>query len=394
MPILGNHVGKIGGIGTSIVTRYVSASGSDSADGSFATPYATIGKALTAAPNNATVVIRQGTYIEPLTITKPVKVKSYNDETVTVKPNAGQPAAAITIQANNVLLHGLTVDATNRRRGIDIIGAHITIRKCTVKNCVGTVTEQYGQGIDVTDSLACEDITIEDCTIFNVTTTVSGEETFCHAIYSACAKTRVIGGEYYNIGGYAVHCYSSSGFQGGDLIASGLYVHNAYGGVGAFAGNALTYNSVFRSLVLAMVSGYGTVTTGFYHNTVADCSNAIETKSLGDLARVEYANNVLLRSTFAVHMDQPSASLAQATVHHNLRDTTTQPDYRSTNASGFTVSHINATFSPITDDGGVNIKPTAGNPAIAAGVTIASVTTDRGGNARSATPTLGAWEAA
>ncbi|MFE4467808.1 right-handed parallel beta-helix repeat-containing protein [Leifsonia sp. NPDC056824] len=62
----------------------VSPSGSDSAAGTLAAPYATVQKALNAAPSGATIVLRQGSYHESLTVpgSKKLTVQSYPKETV------------------------------------------------------------------------------------------------------------------------------------------------------------------------------------------------------------------------------------------------------------------------------------------------------------------------
>ncbi|KQR53536.1 hypothetical protein ASF88_01240 [Leifsonia sp. Leaf336] len=62
----------------------VSPSGSDSAAGTLAAPFATVQKALNAAPNGATIVLRGGTYHESLTVPggKKLTVQSYPKEAV------------------------------------------------------------------------------------------------------------------------------------------------------------------------------------------------------------------------------------------------------------------------------------------------------------------------
>ena len=389
MPILGSNIGKLGSLGTSTVTRYVAPDGNDNAAGTFTAPYATIAKALTAAPTNATVYVYEGTYLEPLTITKPVKIRSCGSGDPVIRPNADGRASAVLISANNVTLDGLVIDAVNRWRGIDINAACVTIRGCVVCNCVGDVDGRYGQGIIVTSNASNHNIAVCDTVIYNVGGTAASLG-YCHAVYTSCVAMIVRGCEMYDIEGYAVHWYGSAG---GDLIANDNYMHDLYGGVGVFNSTALVYNNVIRDTTIGLAARYNVVDAQFYFNTLTD-GGGMSVAALADGGSVLFQNNVYLNVNFAAHWEQLTPSTAVVIANHNLRDGNTQPDYQGGYASAWSNSYVSGSFSPITDDSGAGIKPTTGNPAINAGVTVTSVTTDRGGNVRSATPTLGAWEAA
>jgi hypothetical protein len=64
--------------------RYVSPSGSDTGDGTLTAPWQTVTKAVDSAPDGATVVLREGTYSESVTIPegKRLTLQSYPRETV------------------------------------------------------------------------------------------------------------------------------------------------------------------------------------------------------------------------------------------------------------------------------------------------------------------------
>ncbi len=59
---------------------FVSPAGSDSNPGSLSAPFATVAKALSAAPSRATIVLRGGTYRESLTLTRTVTLQAYPHE--------------------------------------------------------------------------------------------------------------------------------------------------------------------------------------------------------------------------------------------------------------------------------------------------------------------------
>lgn len=373
---------------------YVATTGDDANAGSQASPFRTISYAISTVPVGSIIIIRAGEYAEYLNIRKSITLKAFPGETVTIKPNSGIESSAVLILANDVLLHSIIIDGVNRKRGVDIASAQrVTLNRCEIKNCVGQSSGQYGQGVIATNDGITRDICILNTTIHHING-VSGEEMYCHAIYSSVAGMIVRGCEIYGIGSHGIHFY---GGAGGDLLAEGNYIHDCLAGIGIYVGNAEVYNNVIRNTTQALTARYDARNVAFANNTlirdtVGSNTIGIDVAHLADGANVKALNNVLHTGVYSIRAEQTNASTGVFSAHHNLRSAYTQADPMIGHMENYSISKIDATFTPVTDDSGANIKPTSGNPAKAAGIAMSEVTADYGGNARSNPPTIGAWE--
>lgn len=377
---------------------FVSKNGNDTYDGTKDRPFATVAKALSVVMTGETIYLRSGVYSEYVVVNKEqVTVKAWNGETVVLRPAATGTANAVWIAADHVTFDGVIVDAVNRWRGVDVSAAYFTFRNFEVMNCIGNVVGRFGQGVTMSHSLDVHDITIQHGRIHDVNGTTD-EAGFCHGIYAACAKLRVEDVEIYNIGGYGLHWYSGIS-EGGDVQMSKCYLHDLRYGVGLYAeGDALIWNNVIRRAIQGIVCRQAITLAELYYNTITDTLlGAIDIEALADGATVIAAYNVLHIGRWAANLQNADGAAVSVEMHHNLRSQMTDPDANVgavSESDGWHVAHINATFAPVTDDGRFGIKPTAGNPAIGAGVLLTDIATDCGGSTRNNPTTLGAWEAA
>lgn len=372
---------------------FVSTSGNDSYSGDVLNPFATLSRAQTVARTGDTIFFRGGTHTGYTEITKAVTISGYEDETAILQPIAGDTGAALLISTSNVTVDKLTVDAVNRKRGIDIsTAANVTVGNGEVKNCYGVGEGQYGQGIVVSQDEICRNILITDMLIHHVGSTASDTLAKCHGIYTACPEMHIRNTEIHTVDSHAVHWYGS---QGGDLTLEGAYLHDTRIGVGLYNGTARVFNNVIRDVLSAFWSRDNIVSALVTHNTCTDFGTAVDISALKNndpVVRVVYANNVFHNGTQLLQAEQLTTTTATADMYSNLRSSVTDADYLGGYATAFTVSHIEAEFTPITDDGGVSIIPLHSNPAIGAGVQVAGVSTDRAGTARNLPSTLGAWQ--
>lgn len=376
-----------------MTTYVVSTTGNNANDGGILTPFATFAYAQSVASNGDTIYLRGGTYTDYTPITKSLMLSAYETEPTVLQPTAGIEGAALLISTSNVTVDKLTVDAVNRKRGIDIsTAANVTLSNGEVKNCYGVGEGQYGQGIVVSQDETCRDVLITDMLIHHVGSTASDTLAKCHGIYAACPGMHIRRTEIHTVDSHAVHWYGS---QGGDLTLEDCYIHDVRIGAGFYNSSVVAYNNVIRDVLSAFWTRDNLISALVAYNTCTDFASAVSIASLKNndpVVSVAYVNNVFHNGTRLLHAEQLTITTATVDMSHNLRSAVTDEDYFGAYASAYQVEHIGATFAPITDDGAVDIRPLASNPAIGAGVLVPGMPLDKDNQRRPTDPTLGAYE--
>jgi len=333
-------------------TVYLSPTGTDTAaSGTLESPFLTFAYARQFIKTGGKIYFLDGEYTGTLDVPSYATIESYNNLGATIIQNSG--ATALSFQDKvGITVNGFLIDAPGATdAAIKITSSQdITISSVEIKNCPR-------QGILITHGTSATTGTIiENCHIHDC-----GTNGLDHGIYIRTGGI-IRGCNIHNITGYGVHAYDGSG----DYTIERNYLHNngAYG-AGAMFGNAVIKNNVIRDNVSQSIRiTYNALDVLCAHNTVDEIFAG--SRSTDDPATWTIKNNLCLVSGL-----QTAADLTGVTIDAD-KNIILSGDY--------------------TDDGGANIKPSAGNPAKAAGIAIAGITTDYGGNARSDPPTIGAWE--
>lgn len=121
---------------------YVSNTGADSAAGTIASPFKTIGKASTTAKAGDRVIVRGGTYAEVVRLTTsgtasaPIQYLAFPGEIAIIEgKNTANATDLVTITGNYVVLSGFVIQNA-KRSGVSIWGAqHVSIQKNTIWGC-------------------------------------------------------------------------------------------------------------------------------------------------------------------------------------------------------------------------------------------------------------------
>ncbi len=127
-------------------TIYVSASGDANGDGSESNPYATIAAGVAALKSGGTLVIKDGTYNEPLNVAglsatadQPTTIKADGDAIITGSTTTSwgsdYTGSAVLSDDQNIVIDGLTFDYKSQGTTYDSILYVIKTSGVTIKNC-------------------------------------------------------------------------------------------------------------------------------------------------------------------------------------------------------------------------------------------------------------------
>lgn len=278
-------------------------------------------------------------------------------------------------EAHDIVFDGININAvnvTNSAIKITAGATNITIKNVEIKNC-------QRSGILITGATTTGTL-IDSCHIHH-----NGTTALDHGIYIQISGTIRNCLIHDNVG-YGVHAYSGLGAY----IVDKCYIYaNGTAGIGALYGTAtITNNVIRRNGGQAIRATYDLVNILAAFNTcdspIAGGKNiSAGWRTTNDIGVWRFENNACINGT--LEFDAALANVS-GDVLNNLGTIT------GLGAILLSSGNITDAFVPASDDGGANYKPTAGNPAIGAGVAVAGIAADYGGNARNNPPTIGAWE--
>ena len=347
--------------GAKATTWYVAKTGSDSNSCSTAqnsnTPKLTIGAGLACVGSSGaghTVQVASGTYAETIssfpsgTSGSPFTLKSASALGAIIRPNATS-SQILFIASNYVVIDGIVTDGTNVSANnvwIDVGVTGVTIQNCEIKNIrsgdgtgTGSFQALYVQG--------ATNLLIKNNHIHDVAVGYSIHAS--HAIYWASGNSIIEGNTIHNISGDAVQIYTEHGYNISNNTIRNNKIYD-YGtgptsgltmtGTNCLAYNNIVYQSTFNP------DAYGILVRGsgnkILNNTVYNNAVGIDTSTASS---AEVRNNILWQNGYNRGGGDSFSN--------NL---TSDPKFVNISSRDF---HLQST-----------------SPAIDAGITVASVTTD------------------
>ena len=350
------------------VVYYVATTGYDGYPGTETQPFRTLSHGVSVLTPGDTLYVMSGTYAEALldnipsgtSWSAPVTVAAAPGHTVTLKPDLGAGRVLHFQGQKYIIIDGLILDATNVTYeavkitlGGGLGGAHhIRLIRCELKNAPG-------QGILTTghaDFNEFIDLNVHD----------NGINGYHHGLYISTSNNLVEGSIVHHNSGYGVHVYNGGSADPTDrannnIIRNNKISNNGYveGGAGIIIGSGdgnTAYNNIIWGNNWGISVAYGDPTnSSVYNNTVYNNTNEgiyIAQYSLTTIVR----NNIVYLNSVPQIRDKPGNS----TIDHNLVGT--DPLF------------VNAAIADF------RLQP--GSPAIDAGITLATVTTDIAGTSR------------
>ena len=370
--------------------------GSDTNPGTEAEPLLTITHACQLMTDGGTITVRAGTYAENLENVVPNNtiIQAYTGETVLIQPVAnGANFGFLFTGTNGITLKNLIIDGINVLSScvkITTGATNILLDGCELMN-------SPRHGLLISDANKTKWITVQNSKIHD-----NGVGGLDHGIYSAGSFGIIIRkNDIYANAGHGIHLY-------GDTTTAEIYqnyIHdNLETGIGLYTDGLVNiYNNVIRRNVLTGLRFcYGAKFIRAYNNTITDSGfSGIELSGLSSpYLTAKIYNNVVLagaRGIF-VELGLPAIPDASIEIYNNVATDTSVADIFNYPADESKITkqdnQIGAGFTPLSDDTAAAIKPTVGNPAIAAAVVVSSVSIDYGSFARPVAPSIGAWEPA
>src|SRR5262245_36827975 len=139
---------------------YVATNGNDSANGSLATPFLTLGRAVSAVNAGDEIVMRAGTYAGGITI---------DDNNVTIRSYQGESVIVTAPINNSSIFQTIWFNASGGRiQGLEVIGGYYYALKFERGNAVVEDSILHGSGRDVVKIVPnANNITIRRCEIYD-----------------------------------------------------------------------------------------------------------------------------------------------------------------------------------------------------------------------------------
>jgi len=418
-------------------TYYVSTTGSDSNNGSLAAPWATLQHAANAATAGVTVNIEAGTYYQKFNITNsgsagnPITFQNYNGGTVIIDGTGSgigeYGIANIQSTASYITISGITFrNSPDFGILVDPSGATMTniiIQNNTVYNCglsgIAGVTN-YDSGFS---SPTISYLTVTGNTVYNCNTSgawesisISGVSHFTVSnnieygdAYAAGAGIDCKNGDTYgNVNNNSIYSNRSLGIyldargaENNINIFDNLIYNNSGSGIeladeaGRYVLNSIEiYNNILYNNYRAFqVDHYGSETINFsfinntlYNNSASSGSEILIAASQTNLNNCIIENNIIYSLTSGAY-GILNYSNGGVSVDHNLF-------YNSGGSwnPGNTFGTNYLTGNPLLTSPTTNFTLQSGSPAIAAGNSAGSPSTDYAGITRSSPPCIGAYE--
>lgn len=377
-------------------TYYVAVTGNDSAAGTEGSPWRLPHVGLSRCAPGDTVYVRNGTYDDGFNNNVPsgtswstkIRIAAYPGETVWLRPTG----AGTTGAGNNVYINGTSASYVEFD-GINFDNRLMPASGIYIGNASGaTVHHLRFQNLELFggDQQAYTNIHIggTDHEFLNVTVHGGGLPGGCgtecsvYGYYITGNRILVDRGHIYDVSAYGVHIYLSSGTPTGNVIRNCRIHDITESGTGLVAGilvsgnDNLVYNNLIYGVDLnaspadAGIQIYTGARNKVWNNTIAD-NNTTGIKIDPGASSTEVRNNIVFGNTLTAFVNNGSG-------------TTSTNNIGPSGASGWT--NVNPQFA---NAAGGDYHLNDNSPAIDAGATITTVTTDHDGGTR---PTGAAYD--
>lgn len=230
---------------------YVSPSGNDSGNGSQATPFKTVQKAIDAASAGTTIHVAPGTYAERISFTKSgsangwIKLISDTKHGAHITSSASEQGYTVSVQADYIHIEGF--ELTGGRITLDAVSNNFVVKGNKIHNAHKMpATSSGGAGIEVyTDDYGpLSNVTIDGNIVYDIGQSIGGSQT-TQGIYISvpCDGCKVINNLVYQIEDYGIHAYHNPQ----NWIVSNNTVFNNGRGILAGPGFTVTNNISFNN---------------------------------------------------------------------------------------------------------------------------------------------------
>jgi hypothetical protein len=324
---------------------YVSKSGSNSNPGTLASPFLTIGYALTKAAAGDTIFVETGTYNErliPPTTGKsgyPITIQNYNGESVTVDGTGISAGGSGLVYINNVsyiTLSGLTIQnagsSTVDEAGVFIYGTcnYITLENLTITK-TGMSGIWAGSNWSLVSPMTCTNLLISGCTLLNTNEYADQEGISLNCVSGFTVENTTVTWNPVNANGRVgidMKVGTSTGSIVGCIVTGaglgGIYV----GGVGNQSNISIYDNTVTASgsggLQLGDEEGkYNLSGIYFYNNQVYGNQRGFEIDHHGtEVLNFYFVNNTLYGNgtLTEIFQNENASNLSGCVIRNNIID--------------------------------------------------------------------------
>lgn len=371
---------------------YVATTGNDTTgDGSIGTPWKTIGHGASQMSGGDRLIVRAGTYAEAISNNipggaswaAPTRIVAYTGETVWLKPNSGNQVVYFS-QSSRVYIEfdGINLDGSNVSYDIVKIEGwsggnphHIRLQNAELKGA-HVNNGHHKQHIICTAQVAG---IVGSNEFINLTLHGHGWDDFDHGFYIQSSNNLVEGCTIYDFCGAGVHIYSAYGHTYYDNIVRSNIIRDGHTGASGQRGWGILSSAnsrrtkIYNNLIHGIPNS-GSPSAGIY----LGLSNAADAEV--------YHNTVYGCGGYGIRIDSPYSG---AIVTNNIAWGNTAGNYTNTGTGTVASDNLGASASGWTasdpvfvDAGSDDFHLQASSPAIDAGATISTITTDLEGSAR------------
>jgi parallel beta-helix repeat protein len=266
-------------------TYYVGKTGSDATSCAEArnqsTPKGTINAGIGCLSGGDTLIIQSGTYNESIngnhipsgtSWSSATTIRAESPRTAVIKPSSGD-AVGISSARTYIVFDGLVIDSSNVDRnscsgrfhiGNDSHAAHIAFQNGEVRNTPGDL---------ITAGTTTSDIRVLHNKIHD-----TGSGAACsmsgtagaHGFYWRSSNGLIADNEIYNVSGYGVQLYMSSGFPIQNNVVRNNIIYNATNKGGIVLGSSTSNTLIYNNIIFNVRNGIngGGANNKIYNNTI------------------------------------------------------------------------------------------------------------------------------
>jgi hypothetical protein len=289
-------------------TYYVDPNGTDYGAGTASQPFRSIVKGVSVLRAGDTLLIKQGTYAEPINSNvlppvrgsswnAPVTIAAYPGHTVVLRPGpTGEVINLAQASIQYVIIDRLVIDGSNAKFGVSITNGarHIRIQNSEVRNSrlsgiILSGRSGYNQFI-------------------NLKVHNNGTSRYDHGVYIGTSHNLVDGCEIYNNSAYGVHVYNSASGEQADynviqrsiIRNNGVRDESSAGIILSSGEGNSAYNNIVRSNPHGISVNHRALNSKVYNNVISgNRHNGIDVGNGSTSALIK--NNIVYKNGAAIY---------------------------------------------------------------------------------------------